>query len=150
MPKSQTLHTCNLFTNGKLSGVPSAAEYLQHLGGGSKRQFTYRAVQAITPIITKPTTFSQRKFAAQNPASYNGGAKSCLRDAPNRAGNSGRAKTGLQDNYHTNCEQAQFQRQSASGRRGEQSSRQTYAEVVQNTECRYSVPTKNYFNPLNC
>ena len=120
------------------------------IGNSAMRHFTYRAVQAISPIVTQPSKFGRRKFAAHNGESYIGRAKCGLQDAPNHAGNIGRAKFGLKDNYHTNCEQAKYQRQSSSYRGSEQSSRKTYAEAAQNTESRYNVPTKNYFNPLNC
>ena len=108
------------------------------VGNAAVRHFTYRAVQAILPIVTKPYSSHQSpktKFRAHN----NGRAPL--------------ASTG-QDNYHTNCEQARYQRQLTSSSGGEQNSEQTTRTEgtgFQNyEEYGYSVPTTNFFNPLNC
>ena len=54
-----------------------------------------------------------------------------------------------QENHHSNCEQAIYQRQSVGGSQGGQKSSTTYSDAVKNGRYRYAVPTKNSFNPLN-
>ena len=52
---------------------------------------------------------------------------------------------------HTDCKQAVYQRQSGSGRHGGKKYERTYSEVLRegNTNYGYSIPTKNFYNPLN-
>ena len=111
-----------------------------HLAGrAAVRHFTYRAVQTLLPIINPATQTSKnvtRNFRGNNRAAYR------QQQLP--------AETWEQDYQHTNCEQAQYQRQSASGSHGVRTSNRKYSDVVKNKDNRYSVPTKNFYNPLNC
>ena len=111
-----------------------------HLAGrAAVRHFTYRAVQTLLPIINPATQTSKnvtRNFRGKNRAAYR------QQQLP--------AETWEQDYQHTNCEQAQYQRQSASGSHGVRTSNRKYSDVVKNKDNRYSVPTKNFYNPLNC
>jgi hypothetical protein len=65
------------------------------IGNAAKRHFTYRAVQAVSSIITEPFQYNHQspRARAKIPATY-------------------RAKSSAGD--HTDCEQARHQRQSAS------------------------------------
>ena len=55
-----------------------------------------------------------------------------------------------EEDNHTNCEQARYQRrQSVRGGQSVSTGR-SYADIVRkNTGYVYSVPTKNFYNPLN-
>ena len=100
------------------------------MGNHSTRNFTYRAVQVISHIIKKPFHYQQKTvFSRRN-----------FRAAENRRD---------QDN-HSDCPQAQFKRQSASNGHGGKNSEMSYSDAVKNTEGGFSVPTKNFWNPLNC
>ena len=93
------------------------------VGEGGKRHFTYRAIQAVNRIITKPF---HKKPDHRQLHRYDD---------------------------HTNCEQARYQRRQTDRSRQSLSTRRLYADVVRKnteyTEYKYSVPTKNYYNPLN-
>lgn len=108
-----------------------------HLAGqAAVRHFTYRAVQTLLPIINPSSQPSkQRNFRVKNHASYR-------EKLP--------AETWEQDYQHTNCKQAQYQRQSARGSHGVRTSNRRYSDVLKNKDTRYSVPTKNFYDPLNC
>ena len=106
-----------------------------HLNGeGGSRHFTYRAIQAIKPIISKPNQDQQiPSFWRQtrNTDSYRSN----------------------EDN-HQNCPQTNYMRQSASsGHQGRRSGK-SYSDVLKSskhsTGSMYNVPTKNFFTPLNC
>ena len=108
-----------------------------HMNGiYASRHFTYRAAQAIKSIISKPfqLPWQQRKNKNSKPG-----------------GISARMPAGWhgQDN-HSDCEQARYQHQSASGSHGSNNVFRNYSDVVKNMETRYSVPTQNFYNPLNC
>ena len=102
-----------------------------HLRGpGASRHFTYRAVQAIKPVLesvhknvlpglAKPL-FPRSRKPHSMPASNN---------------------TVNKDN-HSDCEQAQYMKQKLQQRK-------TYAQATK-SETVYSVPTSNYYGSLNC
>ena len=95
------------------------------IGPAAVRHFTYRAVQTVSSVIYRqPADFRATISAGRVSDNY------------------------AQDNYHTDCEQARYQRQSVSGSRGGQKSR-SYSDVVRNNHAKYAVPTKNFFTPLN-
>ena len=103
------------------------------IGSGASRQFTYRAILAIRPIITKPN--QQQKLSSFRRQKHN----------------SDNHKAGT-DN-HLNCPQATYMRQSA-GRQHRGRSGKLYSDVLkssnqQSAGKKYNVPTKNFFNPLN-
>ena len=105
------------------------------IGNGASRHFTYRAIQAIKPIISKPNQH-------QKPSSFWRQTRNTDNYQPDR------------DN-HLNCPQANYKRQSASGQHGGRRSDKLYSDVFkssnkQSTGNKYNVPTKNFFNPLNC
>ena len=99
---------------------------LHLVGGGALRHFTYRAVQAVYPIITKPS-----------------------HPRGNATEGSNRAKNGAKRSHNHTEDQNKRARnrdqpQSGRGRQGER----LYSDVVGNS--RYSVPTENFYAPLNC
>ena len=99
---------------------------LHLVGGGALRHFTYRAVQAVYPIITKPS---------HPTGNTTGGSK--------RAKNGARKSDNLTEDQ-TKRAHSRYQPQSGQGRQGER----MYSDVVNNST--YSVPTKNFYAPLNC
>ena len=104
------------------------------LGRGASRHYTYRAIQAISPIISKPNP--DKKLPCFSRKWSNSGVSRANKD------------------YHQNCPQARYMRQSASQQPRVRSDR-LFSEVLkgssqQETNHTYSVPTKNFFNPLNC
>ena len=105
-----------------------------HLNGtAATRQFTYRAIQAIKSRFTKPPLLLARHSPVQE------------MNQPIR-------NTGWRSSGHTNCPQAKYQRAQSQLARSSQQGRvntRTYAEVARNTEHVYSVPTRNFYNPLN-
>ena len=107
------------------------------VGEGGKRHFTYRAIQAVNRIITKPS----HKIPDHKQSPRYDDHTNCEQARYQRY------------NDHTNCEQARYQRRQADRSRQSLSTRRSYADVVRNnteyTEYKYSVPTKNYYNPLN-
>ena len=107
-----------------------------HLAGqAAVRHFSYRAVQTLLPIINPASQSSKhRNSRAKNRATYR------VQQLP--------AETW--DYQHTNCEQAQYQRQSASSSHGERTSNRKYSDILKHKDNKYSVPTKNYYDPLNC
>ena len=111
---------------------------LHAVGEGGSRHITYRAVQKISQKITKPSQPRQN-----------------VNQADLRAKKSDRLSeiVGSRDDDHTDCEQVSryWQRQSARASRGVNRSDQdrTYSEVVGNGNTRYTVPTKNFYAPLN-
>ena len=120
------------------------------IGDGASRHLTYRAVQALLSIITKPFQ-SSRQFA---PTGGNYNAKSRAgKDDRFTGGNRGR------EDPHANCEQARYQRQSATSSGGVRRSSKSYAEVTKNSvhsqdwkndkDIRFSVPTSNRFTTLS-
>ena len=145
---------CDKFPHLKdiIYGTHNNSKYdgIHLIGKSAMRHFTYRAVQAIAPIVTQPTKVDRRKFAAPNLAGKSGRRKPGLQNVANHGANIGRAKSGLQDNYHTNCEQAQYKRQSARGRGGEQSYKknETYAEKVK-ANPKPSVFSNNIFDAFH-
>ena len=95
------------------------------IGQAAVRHFTYRAVQTVSSVIYRqPADFRATISAGRVSDNY------------------------AQDNYHTDCEQALYQRQSVSGSHGGQRQK-TYSDAVQNKDTKYSVPTENYWSPLN-
>ena len=100
------------------------------VGEGASRHLTYRAVQQISKIITKP--HQSETLPAPRHAHRNRNLSEKLR----------------QD--HTNCEQARYQRsQLARDSHGVSRQARTYADVVRSSNYRYSVPTQNFYAPLN-
>ena len=97
------------------------------IGSHSARHFTYRSVKAISSFITKPYCYQQRRNSRPTYASEN------------RRG----------QDYHVDCPQARYKRQSVSGVHGGKNSGMSYSDAVKNAESRFSVPTQNYWNPLN-
>ena len=99
---------------------------LHLIGRAAARHFTYRAVQSILPIISENlrTSYPKTKYTKHGVENYD------------------------QDNYHANCPQTQYQRQSVSVGHGGQRQK-TYSDAVQNKDTKYSVPTENYWSPLN-
>ena len=111
-------------------GNVNSANYdgIHLLGEGASRHLTYRAVQKISKIITKPP--SDR---ASHSSDYVAATES----------------ESLQDN-HFNCPQARYQRaQAAKSNHGGRVSGRSYADVVGSRQHKYNVPTKNFFAPLN-
>ena len=103
-----------------------------HLNGtAATRQFTYRAIQAIRSRFTKPPFMTARHWSVSE------------RNRPIRS-------SGWSTSDHRNCPQAKYQeaqRQLARNRRKD--GVHTRTEVTRNTEYVYSVPTRNFYNPLN-
>ena len=103
------------------------------IGQGASRHFTYRAVQAISPIISKPNPDRKlSSFSRVRQTNYRQSDK---------------------DN-HQNCPQTRHMRQSANGGQWKRSDR-LFSEVLkgssqQKSKQMYTVPTSNFFNPLNC
>ena len=102
-------------------------------GSGASRQFTYLAIQAVKPLISKPNPEKKSSsFWRQHKAS-------------NRRDD------------HQNNQQSNKQRstgQSATTGHGKRSDKK-YSDVLkessqQNMNSFYTVPTANFFNPLNC
>ena len=122
-------------------GEPNYPQYdgVHLVGPAAVRHFTYRAVQKLASIITKP---SQPSFPAAHKYDH----------AKFRAGKNDRnsPKTRGHQDGHTDCEQARYQHQSASGSHGVKRSSRTYSDVVRNEDNRYNVPTNNTYAPLNC
>ena len=104
------------------------------IGSGASRHFTYRAIQALAPIISKPNQHQKQ------PSFWRQG-----RTVVDRA---------AEKDNHQDCPQAAYMRQSAGSRlRGRLDS--SYSDALkgssqQKTNYAYTVPTKNFFNPLNC
>ena len=103
------------------------------VGSGASRHFTYRAVQAILPILSKPNQ-------DQKSSSFSRGKRNIGYRQPDKEN-------------HINCPQAKFKRQSANGGQGGRSDR-LFSDVVkgpskQKVKNSYTVPTSNFFNPLN-
>ena len=106
------------------------------VGDAASRQFTYRAVQKIAEIITKPfQPKSQRTF--RKVAGAGGRASFPAKSArlPKNVGDAG----------HTDCPQARYQRQSATRSYSDDVKTPTY-NVKTPT---YNIPTKNYYESLN-
>ena len=104
-----------------------------HLNGtADTRQFTYRAIQAIRSRFTKPPQMAARHWSVSD------------RNRPIRS---------MSSSDHRNCPQTKYQeaqRQLARNRRKDAVHTRTYAEVASSsTEHVYSVPTRNFYNPLN-
>ena len=116
-------------------GTPENSHYdgIHLFGNGASRQFTYQVIQALKPIIAKPN-INQKRPRHQNQGT----------------------KTKTATDNHLNCPQTVYKQtnmhKSQTGRlRGKTGS---YAEVLkgssqQKTKYAYSVPTKNFFHPLN-
>ena len=106
-------------------GSHSNSKYdgLHLIGRAAARHFTYRAVQSILPIISENSRFNnpQTKHSVEN---YD------------------------LDNYHANCPQTQYQRHSVKDSHGGQRQK-TYSDAVKSKDTRHSVPTENYWSPLN-
>ena len=104
-------------------------------GGGSSRHFTYRAIQKMKPIISKPNTDKEvpSSFRAQN------------------------ANDDNKKDDHTNCQQQtywDYMSQSAS-RSQRRRTDKPYSEVLKGPSrtqgnSTFTLPTRNFFNPLNC
>ena len=114
----------------------SSYDGIHALGAAGSRHFTYRAVQQICQKITKPSqpkqVYNQAEFRAEN-------TDRLSENTPSR------------DDDHTDCEQVKYwQRQSAKRSQGVNRSDRTYSEAVGGGNHRYSVPTKNFYAPLNC
>ena len=143
----------NSYLKDIIYGKQDNAQYdgIHLIGDGASRHLTYRAIQILMSIITKPCQSTQR-FA---PTRGNYRAKNRAEKDDNfTAGNRGRKDS------HTNCEQAQYQRQSATSSGGVRRSRKSYAEVTKKNmvhsqdwkndkDIRFSVPTSNRFSTLN-
>ena len=103
------------------------------IGEGAKRHFTYRAVQKISKIITKPL----RKNSAQN------------KEFIAATGARRFARVSNKDD-HTNCPQAQYRRMHVENIKNTNNiPSRTYADVVGNRHYNYSIPTNNFYSPLN-
>ena len=112
------------------------------VGREASRHFSYRVIQAVAPIITKPNQDKRMPLFARNDRSE--------RVLPANKENK------RQDNYHQNCPQAVYMRQSATGSQSGRSGK-SYSDVLKRnihdrkeTTQDYNIPTANYFNPLNC
>ena len=97
-------------------------------GDAAGRHFTYRAIQAIYPIISQPFQYTHRPtFSSVN--------------SPTRISNNKvqrmPAERHDQDNYHRDCPQTRYQTQSTSGRRGGNKSSRSYSDVLTNRDHRY-------------
>ena len=114
------------------------------VGEGAKRQFTYRAIQAVNKIITKPL----HKKPVYRQAARDEDHTNCPQARYQTI-----YRQSVRHEDHTNCEQARYQRRQAARARPSVSTGRLYADVVrqntEHTEYKYSVPTKNYYNPLN-
>ena len=124
-------------------GQPQNPKYdgIHLLGKAASRHFTYRAVQIMLPIVN-PSLVPVQQFPSLR---RNFRAKTHM---PENEQLSADWKT--QDDGHTNCEQAQYQRQSDRGSHGVRRSRRRNSDVLKNVDQRFSVPTKNFYEPLNC
>jgi hypothetical protein len=130
-------------------GKPNGGGYdgIHLRGEGAGRHFTYRAIQSMKSIITGKITQSAPRFSGEN---------------KNKFGKSSPAQSA---NYHADCPQTVFDRRkhnynkkaaAGNGNQTRQYNRNVqsednsqgrrYSDVV---DGRYSVPTKNRFNPLN-
>ena len=94
------------------------------IGAGGSRQFTYRAVQKVLPIICQPLCSTHQPKPRQT--------------------RSFRTQKRAENRNHSNLKQTQFQHQSARNSHGGKRSNKSYAEAV------YTVPTENFYTPLNC
>ena len=105
-----------------------------HLEGeAATRHFTYRAVQKLSQIITKPL----KKHSAQK------------KEYIAATGARKFARVSSKDD-HTNCPQAQYrQRHVEKVKNTNNIPSRTYADVVGNRHYNYSIPTKNFYSPLN-
>ena len=101
------------------------------LGTGASRQLTYKAVKMLLPIISLPD---------RQPGQFRHNVRA-KKDAVN-AGNQFRAGNTNKDDG-TNYAQGQFKHQSARSSHWRRKPKQSYAEAV------YTVPTNNYYEPLN-
>ena len=127
------------------------------VGEGASRHFTYRAVQQISRIITKPLQSATLSAPSQARRSRNLSEKwrqdhnNCEQTRYQRS--QARRNHNLSEKLrqdHTDCEQARYKR-SQVARDSQRISQQvrTYADVVANNDYNYSVPTQNYYTPLN-
>ena len=106
------------------------------IGDAASRQFTYRAVQKLSQIITKPFHHnSQRTFRKVT----DGGRA-------NFPAKSVRLPENVQNAGHTDCPQARYQRH--------QVEKRSYSDVVKTPTHNlktptYNIPTNNYYESLN-
>ena len=113
---------------------------IHFIGSESSRHFSYRVIQKLSPIITKPNhAQSKPSFTRKSYGDNVLPAKSAKQTSDN----------------HSNCPQAKHMRQSASSHHSERSGK-TYSEVLKGTngtrrqsDFSYTVPTYNFFNSLN-
>ena len=121
-------------------GQPSDSKYdgIHPNTAAASRHFTYRAVQAILPVIS-PQSKSKPKgqfrtfkshFRAEN------GAENRVKDVPNLTGRRRETNKHSHGQHH----------QSAKVSHGERSSDRKYSDVLRN---RYNVPTSNLYDHLN-
>ena len=129
------------YLKGLIFGKPGEQRFdgVHLRGKGAKRHFTYRAVQAIKPVISFPR---------------------CEQDCPqqkNQRGISTNQRRVLEQRPSANqmpvSEDGPWQLPSASGRKTQN---RDYADIVRNGNSKKQagaspgVPTHNYWNPLNC
>ena len=106
---------------------------LHLVGHGAARIFTYRAVQTISQIISARQSKNSRGFIYPT--------KTARRKADSYHN---------RDRGHASSPQTQGQSQSASGS-GRGNKYAKYSDALKNKDTnRYSVPTKNFYSPLNC
>ena len=125
-------------------GQPQSPKYdgIHLVGNAASRHFTYRAVQVMLPIVN-PSFKPMKQFSSLR---QNFRAK--IRTSENVQLPAERVK---QDNSHTNCEQAQYQRQSGRSSHGVKSSnrRTSYADTVKGKQGNV-YNTSNIWEHLNC
>ena len=110
-------------------GTPENSHYdgIHLNGSGASRQFTYRVIQALKPVIAKPNINPKTPYIWRQNRSTK---------TNNSAGD-----------YHLSCPQAVYMSKSSTGRLSEKTGLKGSSQ--QKTKYSYSVPTENFFNPLN-